>query len=88
MYSDKRGTDKNHPDKTFQTKDTLTKLPDKNPHERLRENLYKGLLSGFFVLGLLKIGGSEMCDVLSGVPRCVTKCARGEGGGQNWPKIA
>jgi len=57
MYSDKRGTDKNHPDKTFQTKDTLTKLPDKNSHEQLRENLYKGLLSGFFVLGLLKIVG-------------------------------
>jgi len=25
-------------------------------------------LSGIFVLGLLKIGGSEMCDVLSGGP--------------------
>jgi len=45
----------------------------------LRENVYKGLLSGFFILGLLKIGGSEMCDVLSGrgVPGCVTKCDRG-----------
>jgi len=30
-------------------------------------------LSEIFVLGLLKIGGSEMCDVLSGeVPGCVT----------------
>jgi len=26
---------------------------------------------------LLKLGGSEMCDVLWGVPRCVTKCDRG-----------
>ena len=26
---------------------------------------------------LLKIGGSEMCDILSEVPRCVTKCDRG-----------
>jgi len=44
-------------------------------------------LSGFFVLGLLKVGGSEMCDILSGgVPGCVTKCDRG--GGNNWPKIA
>jgi len=33
----------------------------------------------FFLLGLLKIGGSEMCDVLFGVPECVTKCDRGEG---------
>ena len=36
------------PDKTFQTKDPLTKSPDKNPREQLRENLYKGLLSEFF----------------------------------------
>src|SRR6218665_337523 len=42
--------------------------PDKNPREQSRENLYNGFLSGFFVLGLLKIGGSEMCDVLSGGP--------------------
>ena len=26
-----------------------------------------------------KNGGSEMCDVLSGVPGCVTKCDRGRG---------
>src|SRR6218665_2497435 len=30
-----------------------------------------------FVLGLLKIGGVEMCDILLGVPGCVTKCDRG-----------
>jgi len=62
------GTDKNYPDKTFQIKDPLTKPPDKNPRVQLRENLYKGLLSGFFVLGVLKIGGSVMCDVLLGGP--------------------
>jgi len=28
-----------------------------------------------------------MCDVVGGVPGCVTKCGRGKGG-QNWPKIA
>ena len=56
MYSDRRGTDKNHPGQS---------LPDKNPHKQLRENLYRGFLSGFFVLGLIKMGGgSEMCDVL------------------------
>ena len=32
-------------------------------------------------------GASERCDVLSGVPGCVTKCDRGRGG-RNWPKIA
>ena len=31
------------------------------------------------MLGLLKIGGFEMCDVLSGVPGCVTKFDRGRG---------
>ena len=64
--------------KTFQTKDPLTKAPDKSPPQ-LRENLYRGLLSGFFVLGLLKVGGFEMCDVLWGVPGCVTKCDSGGG---------
>ena len=50
--------DKNHPEQN---------LPDKNPGEQLRENLYRGLLSGFFVLGLIKMGG----------PRCVTYFAMG-----------
>jgi len=27
-------------------------------------------------LGLLKMGGSEICEVLLGVPRYVTKCDR------------
>jgi len=35
------------PDKTFQTKDPLTKIPDKIPREQLRANLYRGLLSRF-----------------------------------------
>ena len=83
MYSDRRGTDKNHPGQNLPDK----RHPDKSPREQLRENLYRGLLSGLFVQGLLKIGGSEMCDVLLGVQGCVTKCDRGEGG-QNWPKIA
>ena len=56
MYSDRTGTDKTTPDKTFQTKDPLTKPPDKNSREQLRQNLYNGLLSGFYVLGLLEIG--------------------------------
>src|SRR6218665_1850979 len=46
------------PDKTFQTKDPLTKSPDKNPREQLRENLYKGLLSEFFILCVGEVGAS------------------------------
>ena len=38
MYSDRRGTDKNHPGQN---------LPGKNTREQLRENSYRGFLSGF-----------------------------------------
>src|SRR6218665_1361003 len=74
------GTDKNHPGQTFQTKDPLTKAPDKSPREQLRQNLYRRLLSGFFVLSLVKIrgagqgcvtyflGGPGMCDKVSHIP--------------------
>src|SRR6218665_1592472 len=83
MYSDRIGTDKNHPGQNLPDKRPPDKTPDKSPREQLRENVYRRLLSGFFVLRLLKIGGSEMCDVLLGVPGCVTKCDRGRG-----PKLA
>src|SRR6218665_86663 len=79
MYSDRRGNGQKpprSPDKTFQTKYPLTKPPGKNPREQLRQNLYKGLLSGFFVLGLLKIGGPRCVTFFRGVPGCVTKCDR------------
>jgi len=78
MYSDRRGNGQNHPEQNLPDKrqNPRTKIP----REQLRENLYRGLLSRFFVLGLLKIGGSEMCDVLlGGIPGCVTKCDRGDG---------
>jgi len=42
MYSDKTGMDKNHPrTKPSRQKDPLTKPPDKNPCEQLKQNLYK-----------------------------------------------
>src|SRR6218665_1111497 len=65
MFSDRRG---NRP-----------KPLDKNPSEQLRENLYMGLLSGFFVLDLLKVGGCPRCvTYFRGVSGCVTKCDREE----------
>ena len=83
MYSDRRGNGQKPPwTKPSSQKTPGWNPPEKNPREQLRENLYRGLLSGFLVLGqvgLLKIGGFEMCDVLLGVPGCVTKCDRGEG---------
>jgi len=73
-------THKNHPGQNLPDNlDPLTKPTGQKPREQLRQNLYRGLLPGFFVLGLLKIGGSEMCGVLLGVPGCVTKCGRGRG---------
>src|SRR6218665_3809132 len=61
-------------------KPTRTKPPRQNLREQLRQNLYRERFSGIFVLSLLKIGGwSEMCDVLSGVQGCVTKCDRERG---------
>src|SRR6218665_2742160 len=82
MYSDRRGNGQKPPrTKPSRQKTPTQKAPDKRPREQLRENLYRGLLAGIVVLGLLKIGGgSEMCDVLlGGVPGCVTKCDRGRG---------
>src|SRR6218665_1978368 len=61
--------DKNHPGQSPWTK---------TPRTIKREFVHE-LLSGLFVLGLLKIGGSEMCDVLWGVPGCGTQCDRERG---------
>ena len=80
------GTDKHHPGQNLKDKRQSPKT--KSPHKQLRENLYRGLLSGFLVLGLLKIGGgSEMCDVVWGGSRDVWQSVTG-GGGKNWPKVA
>ena len=88
MYCERRGNGQNHPDKTFQTKDPLTKPSDKNPCEQLRENLYRGFCPGFLYYRPTKNWKG---------PRCVTYFW-GEGPGmcdnvwqregQNWPKIA
>ena len=54
MYSDRRGYGQNPPrTKPSRQKTPWQKPPDKSPREQLRENLYRRLLSGFFVLGLL-----------------------------------
>src|SRR6218665_3767750 len=77
MYSGRRGTDKNHPGQSLPDERPSEKTLGQKPREQLRENLYRGLLSGFFVPDLLKIWGSEMCDVLLVVRGCVTMCDRG-----------
>src|SRR6218665_3591788 len=70
MYYDRRGMDKTTPDKAPWTK---------TPRTIKREFVHGAFVRVFFVPGLLKVGGSEMCDVLLGVPGCLTKCDRGGG---------
>ena len=67
MYSDRRGNGQKPP-------------RTNNPREQLRENLYRGLLSGFFVLGLLKIGGiRDVWRIFVGGPGICDKVWQGEG---------
>src|SRR6218665_3070843 len=58
-------TPKTTPDKTFQTKDPLTKAPGQKPPRTIERKFVQGAFSEFFVLGLLKIGWGWG-------PRCVT----------------
>src|SRR6218665_316381 len=79
MHSDRRGTDKKNPKQNLP--DKRQNLRTKPPCEQLRENLYRGLLSWFFVL-VLKVG-EGVRDLrrtfLGWFPGCVTRCGRGWG---------
>ena len=70
MYSDRMGTDKNHPGQNLPNmkRPSDKTPPDKNPREQLRQNLYKGVFVRDFCTKTSKNRGSEMCDVLSGGP--------------------
>src|SRR6218665_2960978 len=71
---DKRPPDKTTPDKTFQTKDPLTKPPGQKLPQTIETEFAQGALVRVFCTRPSKKrgGGSEMCDILSGVPGCVT----------------
>ena len=60
------GLYKNHPGQILPDK----RPPDKSPGQKLPQTIEREFVQGafarVFVLGLLKIGGSEMCDVLLG----------------------
>src|SRR6218665_1974712 len=81
MYSDRTGTDKNHPGQNLPDKRPPEKKPDKNPREQLRQNLYKGAFLRVFCTRPPKNrgGGSRCVTYFRGVPGCVTKCDRGRG---------
>jgi len=56
-----------------------TKPRTKTPTNNWERICTGGFCQGFFVLGLLKIGGSEMCDVLLGGPGMCDKVRQGRG---------
>ena len=69
MYSDSRGYGQKPPrTKLSRQKTPGQKPPGQKPSRIIEREFYRGLLSGVFVLDLLKIEGSEMCDVLLGGP--------------------
>src|SRR6218665_3447702 len=68
MYSDRRGNGQKPP---------RTKPSRQEPLRTIAREFVQGLLSGFFVLGLIKWGSPRYVTYLWGVPGCVTKCDRG-----------
>ena len=90
MYSDRTGTDKNHPGQNLPDKRPPWQNPgSKNPANNWDRICTRWLLSGFFVLGLLEIGGGVR-DVWRtfGGSRDVWRSVTGGRRGKNWPKIA
>ena len=88
MYSDRTGTDKNHPGQNLPGK----RPPDKTPGQKPPRTIETEFVQGGFCPGFctrpsrnLGEGGTEMCDVLSGGPGMCDEVLQG---GKNWPKIA
>jgi len=79
------GTDKNHPGQNLSDK----RLPDKFPANNSESFLQGAFVRVFCTKPTKNWGGiRDVWRTFGGVPGCVTKCDRGEGGGQNWTKIA
>src|SRR6218665_1315408 len=83
MYSDRRGYGQKPP----RTKPSRQKTLGQKPWRTIEREFVQWAFVRIFVLGLLKIGGSEMCDILLGVPGCVTKCDRGVKIGQKYRDV-
>jgi len=79
MYCDRKGNGQ----KPTWTKPSTQKTPDKTPLDKnfrtIEIEFVQGIFVRDFVLGLLKIGGSEMCDVLSRGSRDVWQIVTGGG---------
>ena len=77
MYSDRRENGQNPP-RTRPSRPWQNPL-DKNPNEQLRENLYRGLLSGFLNYAYWKWGVRDMWRTLGGSPEMCDKVWQGKG---------
>ena len=78
-------TDKIHPAQNLPDKRPPDKTPGQKYPRAIEREFVQGLLSGFSVLGLLKIGGRDLWCTF-GRYRDVWQSVTG-GGGQNWQKI-
>jgi len=88
MYSDRRGNGQKPPRTKSSRQTTLWQNSlDKIPREQLREYAYRRLLSGFFVLGLLKMGEGPRCATYFGGSRDVWQSVT-RGKGSKLAKIA
>ena len=81
VFWQKKGRTKTTPNKSFQTKTSEKTSQTRTP--QTKTNLHVKTYVCMHVL--LKIGGSEMCDVLWGFRGCDNVW---QGRGQNWSKIA
>src|SRR6218665_1676340 len=64
--------DKNYPTQNLKDKRPFDKSPRQKPPRTIEREFVQGLLSGFYVLGLLQSGGGASCVTYLGVPGCVT----------------
>src|SRR6218665_3040276 len=79
MYSDRRGNGQKPLGQNLPDKRPPDRTPGQKPPRTIEREFVQGAFVRDFCTRLTKNGGSEMCDVLWGVPGCVTKCGRGRG---------
>src|SRR6218665_2593408 len=72
--------DKNHPEQNLPDKRPPDQTPGQNPPRTIEREFVQRAFVRVFVLGQLKIGRSEMCDVLLGGPGRCEKVGQGGGG--------
>ena len=88
MYCDRRGNGQKPTRTNLPDKRPPDKTPGQNPLRTIKIEFVQGAFVRDFCIRPTKNGGGpRYVTYFRGVPGCVTKCDREEGG-QNWPKIA